>query len=42
VATPNETTTPAVNTIGVLRTVDRRTASRVGTSSRSSSRALLK
>ena len=41
-ATPKATTAPAVNTIGVLRTVDRRTASRVGTPSRSASRALVK
>ena len=41
-ATPKATTAPAVNTIGVLRTVERRTASRVGSPSRSASRALVK
>jgi hypothetical protein len=41
-ATPNDTTAPAVKTIGVLSTVERRTASRVGKPSRSASRALLK
>ena len=41
-ATPKETTAPAVSTIGVLRRVEPRTASRVGTPSRSASRALVK
>jgi hypothetical protein len=41
-ATPKETTAPAVKTIGVLITVDRRTASRVVDPSRRASRALVK
>ena len=39
-ATPKATTAPAVRTIGVFRSVERRTASRAGSPSLSASRAL--